>query len=443
MTARMEARHRLGRPAQAALAAVAALALGASAACSGGGAAPSAAPAPANPPAAPPAAPQQNAPPAGTAEPPPASGAGAPPPAQTQKPSALFVLGDSLSDSGNAGALADYLLDQPVHPASVGLCNPADTFVIPRACEDLFYRRSRVSDGPVAVEHVAAHFGLPELVPSFHVIPERPGSGTNYAVASAKARAPEVEDLLHQVDRLLLEHGPLLPEDALYVVMIGGNDALDALKAAVPDAEVETPPDEVVPDEAGGDGAAPPAPGGAAPTSGAIVTAAVAATAIAVERLIDFGARRLVVANVPDLAALPAVRAAARAAADEAAVLAAAGMVSAAFNAELAAALERIAAERVWMTSLTLTRFDLRAALGAAQAAAAASGGNPIDACFDSELYRASSTAVRAFHADCAPAGDEAPRFDAFAFWDGIHPSGAAHEVIGAALIAAVEAGRS
>src|SRR5690606_23970524 len=122
-------------------------------------------------------------------------------------PPGLFVHGDSLSDIGIASALADYFLGQPFVPRhTVGLCNPADVYVYGRGCGDLFYKQSRVSDGPVAVEHLAAHLGL-RLGASFHTVPERPGNGTDYAVASAKAAGARPEDLTHQVDRMLVDHG--------------------------------------------------------------------------------------------------------------------------------------------------------------------------------------------------------------------------------------------
>jgi phospholipase/lecithinase/hemolysin len=335
---------------------------------------------------------------------------GTPPPAAVPV-SALFVLGDSLSDVGNAAAFADYLLSQSIDPPTVGLCNPYDVLALQRGCDDLFYRRTRVSDGAVAVEHLAARLGLAELVPSLHVIPNRPHGGADYAVASAKARGPSVEDLAHQVDMLLLDQGSL-PPTALYVVVIGGNDALDAWQALIA------------------------ADSTAAQTSAAIVSAAVAAIGANVERLLTFGARRLVVANVPDLEVLPAVAAQAGAGASPAATNAAARAISDNFDRELRTMLERLAADPRWTTPdpLVVVRFDLRGALLAAQQAAAASGGNALDACFDSDAYRQSQTAEHSFDVDCAPLGGSAPRFGQFVFWDGIHPTGAAHAAIGTAL---------
>ncbi len=343
--------------------------------------------------------------------------ASASPPSPTSAPpapTALYVLGDSLSDVGNAAGGADYLLNLVLQPPTVGLCNPADVLVLPRGCSDLFYRQSRVSDGPVAVEHLAVSLGLPELEPSLHLLPRRPTQGTVYAIASAKARGQRDVDFEQQVDWLLLDHAPL-PADAVYVIMIGGNDAIDALQANVASPALY------------------PRPGAA------IVTAAVGAIRDNVERLLDLGARRLVVANVPDLATLPAVRSAAFASENEAAVLAEASRISAAFARELDESLDALEARGQWLAPTTpvIERFDLRAALAAAQQATAASGGNAVDACFFSESYLSSAAAERIFHTACAPAtAGAAPRFAEFAFWDGIHPTGAAHAAIGEALSA-------
>jgi len=337
-------------------------------------------------------------------------GDGAPPPPPDDSPSALFVLGDSLSDVGNLAAAADFLLSQTVDPPTVGLCNTFDVFVLLRPCDNLFFRQSRVSDGRVAVEYLAAHFGIAELAPSLHLITDRPVVGTAYAVGSAKAGGQGLEDLSPQVDMLLLDHGPMLPEEAVYVVIIGGNDAIDARQAAV----------SGTPD---------------APQAGAaIVTAAVDAIGTNVVRLLDFGARRLIVANVPDLAALPAVRVDAQASGDEAGMLATASVVSEAFNSELTTALDGIEGSGQWAspTPLALTRFDLHATL---QDVVASAVGNVLDACFDSAAYRESLTAERVFHPDCTPVQGDLPRFADFVSWDDIHPTGAAHAEIGTALI--------
>jgi phospholipase/lecithinase/hemolysin len=194
--------------------------------------------------------------------------------------------------------------------------------------------------------------------------------------------------------------------------MIGGNDAIDALQADAADPAAGLPP------------------------SAAIVASAVAAIGTHVERLLAFGARQLVVANVPDLAVLPAVRASARSSGDEPRALATASAISDAFNRALAAKLDEIEATLPAVRPApVIARFDLHAALAAAQQAATGNGGNAQDACFDSDLYRDSTVAQRSFHPDCAPLTvDGAPRFGNFVFFDGIHPTGAAHAAIGDAL---------
>jgi phospholipase/lecithinase/hemolysin len=330
--------------------------------------------------------------------------------------SALFVLGDSLSDVGNAAGAADYVLGKTIAPPTIGLCNPFDVLVLSRGCEDVIYRKSRVSDGPVAVEYLATGLGLATLAPSFHVVPSRPSIGSDYAVASAKARGGGVEDLGRQVDVVLLDKAPLATA-AVFVVIIGGNDAIDALQAA----------------SAGGSTAAS--------SSAAIVTAAVAKIGDSLERLLDFGARRLVVA-IPDLAALPSVRETARSSATPAAVLAAATAVSDDFDRELSARLDVIEAKRAWDSPQppVIVRFDLRAALAAVLQAAQQRGANTTDACFDSDAYRDSAVAARTFHPECAPNPGGAPRFANFVFWDDVHPTGATHSAVGAALLAQVEA---
>jgi phospholipase/lecithinase/hemolysin len=338
-------------------------------------------------------------------------------PTQGAPVSALFVLGDSLSDVGNAAGAVDYVLGKTIAPPTVGLCNPFDVLVLSRGCEDVIYRKSRVSDGPVAVEYLATGLGITTLGPSFHVVPSRPSNGTDYAVASAKARGGGAADLGRQVDVLLLDRAPLATA-AVFVVIIGGNDAIDALQAA----------------NAGG-----PTAGA---SSAAIVTAAVAAIGDSLERLLDFGARRLVVANVPDLAALPSVRETAQSSAMPETVLATATAVSDDFDRELAARLDVIEAKRAWDSPQppVIVRFDLRAALAAVQQAAEQRGANATDACFDSDAYRDSALAARNFHPDCAPLAGGAPRFAGFVFWDDVHPTGATHSAVGAALIAEIEA---
>ena len=100
----------------------------------------------------------------------------------------LVVLGDSLSDSGNAG---------------------------------------RFTNGPVWVEGLAKHLGLA-------LRPSRAG-GTNYAVGGARA-AGGPNELRAQVRAYLAERRGMADPGVLHVVWAGGNDLLAAGLAANPDA---------------------------------------------------------------------------------------------------------------------------------------------------------------------------------------------------------------
>ncbi len=331
-------------------------------------------------------------------------------------PSALFVLGDSLSDVGNAAASIDVLLGQPYFPMhTVGLCNPIDVFVLGHGCDDLIYERSRATNGPVAAEVLAAGLGLAPLEPSFHTVPQRPTVGSDYAVAGATAAGTGIDDLRSQVDRLRLDHRAGLPADALYVVMIGGNDALAALHDAA-EARAGLQPGE---------------------DARAVVAAAVSAIGDAVETLAASGARLIVVTNLPNLAVLPVVK---QRAADLGLTLgeaeAAATDVTAAFNDELAARLAVVVAAH---PEATIAPFDLFSALQALRAADAAAGVDVTEACFDSDAYRSSPTAERRFSPGCMPLPSGGPRFDAYFFWDAIHPTARVHAALGQALLDAYE----
>lgn len=114
----------------------------------------------------------------------------------------VYVFGDSLSDNGNLNAIA-----------------PDQTY------------GERFSNGPLAVEVVAGALGF-SLSPSLHLAGLN--AGTNYAIAGAKAvdedgneATPDI-NLPTQVNAFLQANGGVSPSDALYIVLIGGNDIRDA-----------------------------------------------------------------------------------------------------------------------------------------------------------------------------------------------------------------------
>ncbi len=226
--------------------------------------------------------------------------------AKAEEFSNVFVFGDSLSDTGNLAAFADaqafLLTGDPTK--RVALCFPGVTFnpdgtvkVDPDfPCDDLFFMNSRVSNGPVAVEVLAERLGFDDFQPSLHPLPllglPRPFVGTNYAVAGAHARVridpktgnPEPEDLGAQIFAFLqLDHGGVAPSEALYVVMIGGNDVIDAVQALLDPSEDPR----------------------------AISAAAVDAIGDNINLLIGAGARKFLVANSPNIGSIPAIKIAA------------------------------------------------------------------------------------------------------------------------------------
>lgn len=108
----------------------------------------------------------------------------------------IYVFGDSLSDTGNLASVVGNFPDPP-------------------------YYQNRVTNGLVAVEIMAGRLGLP-LETSLHLIGA--ASGSNYAVAGARAVRSEPIDLNAQVALFLANHGGVAPADALYVMFTGGND---------------------------------------------------------------------------------------------------------------------------------------------------------------------------------------------------------------------------
>ncbi len=124
------------------------------------------------------------------------SGAGTGALAQSLNFSKLVVFGDSLSDTGNI--------------AVIDLPPP--------------YFRNRISDGPVAVDFIANSIGS-NADSSRHFF----GSprGFNYAVSGGNILGSDREDLEQQVSTHLQRVNQSTDENALYVIIMGGNDLRD------------------------------------------------------------------------------------------------------------------------------------------------------------------------------------------------------------------------
>ena len=251
------------------------------------------------------------------------------------------------------------------------------------------YADGQFSNGPVWLQTFAAGLGIAPLRPSL-------AGGTDYAVGGARSGATPVgpatpADLPAQVGSFLAAN-PAPPPGALYARWAGSNDRLDALRAA------GTP---------------------AASDPRATAAAAVANVQGAARAVAAAGARDILGVSVPDLGATPLLNA-------DPSVSAAATALSAGFNAALFTSL-RADPLLAGVSLFTLDAF----ALGNAAAAQPASFGftDVTDACVGGSPA-----------APGAPCAATRAGQDAFLYWDSIHPTAAAHALIGQAALAAVAA---
>lgn len=216
--------------------------------------------------------------------------------------SRVFVLGDSLSDNGNAAiatVAAGGTLAVPPY-ASV----PATPYAL----------SGRLSNGPVWVEYLASDLGN-SLAPSLL-------GGTDFAFGGARiaqASGVPIPALQTQYLRLLAAVGTPLPADALYVVWGGSNDTRDAVVAL----------------------------------NSSLLQTAVDGLDGIIRGLAAAGATNFLVPKVPDLGLTPEVRAGGSAAQSLATAF------SALFNSELSAAIGEILTDLSGLTIDTLDVFSL------------------------------------------------------------------------------------
>jgi len=280
--------------------------------------------------------------------------------------SSMFVFGDSLSDGGNAFLRTGGLYPPPPYA-------------------------QRISNGPVAVEYLAALLGIP-LTPSL-------AGGTNYAVGGAATTQvpipggggattdnyatieyPAVAPLFEgtgieaQVAAFAAAPPAFDPATALFVVWGGPNDLFINPSAAT-------------------------------------VSAAVSAMLSHVVGLYGIGARNFLVPNMADLALAPfasALPPEERAGLHE---------LSLGYNAGLAGALGSLAL----LPAINITPFNTFGFHNAIVANPAAYGlTNVTDPCFDPMLGLCGSP-------------------DEYLYWDGAHPTTRAHELLGGEFAAALE----
>jgi phospholipase/lecithinase/hemolysin len=203
------------------------------------------------------------------------------------------------------------------------------------------------------------------------------GSATNFAVGAARAYNDGVNfNLSRQVDAFLQQSGGTAAPDALYVIEMGSNDIRDAFQIYA----------------TGGNG-------------GPIVAQALGSIAANIQRLYLAGARNFLVWTAPNIALTPAIRSLPPAAQ---------GLMSAltqSFNANLAGVVGQLSAG---LPGATFTRLDAYQLLNAIVA--------------DPSAYGLTSVTTACLTPNEAPFSCQQP--DEYLFWDGIHPTTAAHALL-------------
>ena len=175
----------------------------------------------------------------------------------------IVFFGDSLSDPGNAFVLKGTVSVRPFEPV------PSSPYA---------RGGKHFSNGATWTEQFARSIQMNRSAkPAFR----KPGVFTNYAVGSSRARMEGDVHLTTQVG-LFAQDFPVAPGDALYSIVIGGNDIRDALEA-------------LAADDTGA-------------LSAQIIADAVGAIAANISALIGMDATNFLVGDVPDLGLAPAVR---------------------------------------------------------------------------------------------------------------------------------------
>lgn len=279
--------------------------------------------------------------------------------------SKLFIFGDSLSDNGNLAALPDFdFLNQPPY-------------------ENAF------SNGRPAVEVLAEKLDL-SADPSLFLVGLN--AGTNYSVAGARARGNEVIDLRSQIGAFLSDVGFAAPDDALYVVFIGGND--------VRDARDERHLSDVID----------------------ILEEAVEAIDEAIRTLVASGAKSILVVNSPDVADAPETAAISQNLGVKKFVFLT-KLKTRFFNRRLARSVAKIEKE----LDVDLVDFDLFSFFGSVIRNGSALGfSNTTEGCFSSVTFT--------FNLGC----ENGANFDKFVFFDEFHPTARTNERTGRAFSALV-----
>jgi phospholipase/lecithinase/hemolysin len=217
-------------------------------------------------------------------------------------------------------------------------------------------------------------------------------AGTNYAVAGARARGVDVIDLRSQINAFLSGVGGSVPDQALYMVFIGGNDLRDA--------RVENNPVNVL----------------------QIINAAVNGIDEVIRSLLDSGAQSILVVNSPDISVVPETVAIAKAT-NLRKFIRITRRKTQLFNHRLAQKLAKIEQD----FDIDLVDFDLFSFSQSVIKNQSALGfTNVLEGCFSSLTFT--------FNPDC----DNGTNFDKFIFFDEFHTTVRVNERTGRAFYALV-----
>ncbi|HJT60373.1 MAG TPA: SGNH/GDSL hydrolase family protein [Burkholderiales bacterium] len=285
----------------------------------------------------------------------------------------LVIFGTSLSDPGNFFAV-------------LGGNNTPPTYLVdPLLVPSVPYARGghHFSDGVTWVEQLARSLGM--AASAKPALANESKKAGNYAVAGARANYTATGiDLADQTAVFLRDRGNVANPDALYVVEMGGNDIRDAVIAFV------QPPEGTTPAEA----------------AGAVIRGALESIGQNIGLLYGKGARKFLVANAPDLGLTPAIRA-----------LGAGSLatgLSQSFNAGLEGEEGVLSRLRTDLPGIEIFQLDI---FGKLQAIVE-----------QPENFGLSNVTAACITPDVAPY--HCKDFKDYLFWDGIHPTAAAHAIV-------------
>ncbi len=285
--------------------------------------------------------------------------------------SQIYILGDSLSDTGNIAAAY-----APIVAANGGVPLP----ILGLSTEA--YAPGRASNGLLWIDLLTSHFGF-SATSSLN-------GGTNYAYGGARTDnqvfnpvIPEFKGLLQQRDALLADH-PALDPDALYIVWGGANNLQDILTGR-------------------------PRADGTAQTIGKTV----GDLQNIIDSLAAAGAQHFYVPNSPDISLVPRITE------KGAGAVAAANFLSRSLNTALAGMLD---AEEAG--GLDITTFDAYSFLREVVANPTQYGLDNVTA----RCYLGDDLQFKSSGSVCSTPDD-------YLFWDGIHPTAAGQQLLASAMI--------